>query len=259
MALTLLPACLKAANNPYNQQVPSLFAGTSGFAYPTWKPDFYPAKLPAKKFLEYYSTRLNCVEINYTFRALPALSTLTNWVEATPETFLFCPKAHMRLTHILKLKDAGTFTEVFLKAIDPLRCTRRLGPVLFQLPPTLKCDSKLLAGYLAILPPEMRFAFEFRHASWLNDEVYDLLRKHNVALCLAESEDLKVPEIVTADFVYFRLRNPEYSPEDRNLIAENARRLLDGGRDLFLFFKHEDTPQGAVYAEEVLSQCQSPR
>jgi uncharacterized protein YecE (DUF72 family) len=229
-----------------------IFTGTSGFAYASWKPDFYPAKLPAKKFLEYYSSRLNCVEVNYTFRTLPAASTLTNWVAATPAHFVFCPKAHMRLTHILKLKDAGPFTEVFLKAIEPLRTSRRLGPVLFQLPPSLRCDTKLLDEYLRLLPDDIRFAFEFRHASWLTEEVYELLRQRNAALCLAESDDLTVPEVITADFIYFRLRKPEYAPEDRVRIAENARRLAAGGRDLYLFFKHEDTPHGALYAEEVL-------
>ncbi len=144
-----------------------LFAGTSGFAYPAWKPRFYPDKLPAKKFLQYYSGRLNAVEINYTYRRLPAASTLTGWVEATPAGFLFAPKAHMRITHILKLKDAGDFTALFLKAIDPLRSARRLGPILFQLPPTLHCDLPLLSDFLARLPDDLRYTFEFRHASWL--------------------------------------------------------------------------------------------
>lgn len=232
--------------------MPRIFAGTSGFAYPSWKPDFYPAKLPATKFLEYYGSRLNCVEINYTFRTLPAASTLTKWVAATPEHFVFCPKAHMRLTHMMKLKEAGPFTEVFLKAIEPLRTSRRLGPVLFQLPPSFRCDVKVLAEYLPLLPRDVRFAFEFRHASWLADEVYALLRDHNAALCVAESETLEVPEVVTADFIYFRLRKPDYSPEDRVRIADNARRLSAAGRDLYIFFKHEDTPHGALYAEEVL-------
>lgn len=232
--------------------MPRIFAGTSGFAYASWKPDFYPAKLPAKKFLEYYSGRLNCVEVNYTFRTLPAVSTLTNWVAATPQHFVFCPKAHMRLTHILKLKDAGQFTEVFLKAIDPLRTSRRLGPVLFQLPPSFRCDAKLLGDYLELLPKDMRFAFEFRHVSWLTEEIYALLRARNIALCVAESDDLTVPEVVTADFIYFRLRKPDYTPEDRARITENSRKLAASGRDLYLFFKHEDTPQGALYAEEVL-------
>jgi uncharacterized protein YecE (DUF72 family) len=217
-----------------------LFAGTSGFAYPSWKPTFYPAKLPAAKFLEYYSSRVNCVEINYTFRMLPKLATLTNWVNATPAGFVFCPKAHMRLTHILRLKDAAAFTELFLKAIDPLR-------------PNLKCDTALLAAYLELLPKTQRFAFEFRHASWLNDEVYTLLRQQNIALCLAESDHFEVPEVLTADFVYYRLRKPEYAPEDRASIAENANKLLATGRDIYLFFKHEETPDGALYAEELIN------
>ena len=229
-----------------------LFAGTSGFAYPAWKPDFYPAKMPAKKFLEYYSSRLNCVEINYTYRALPAASTLANWVAMTPGEFVFCPKAHMRLTHILKLKDAGEFTEVFLKAVDPLRAARRIGPILYQLPPSLKCDAALLRDYLALLPRDLRFAFEFRHASWLTEEIYALLREKNVSLCLAESEEFQIPEVITADFVYFRLRKPDYTVEDRGRIAANARKLLESGRDLYLFFKHEDTPAGAIYAEELI-------
>jgi uncharacterized protein YecE (DUF72 family) len=234
-----------------------LFGGTSGFAYPTWKPEFYPAKLAAKGFLNYYSRRLNCVEINYTFRMLPKLSTLTNWVDATPETFVFCPKAHMRLTHILKLRDAGAFTELFLKSIDPLRVKGRLGPILFQLAPTFKCDVALLAEYLKLLPECYKFAFEFRHASWLNEQTYSALRERNVALCLAESDRFEVPEVITADFVYFRLRKESYSPEERGAIAENARKLLDGGRDLYLFFKHEETPAGAFYAEELLATCGS--
>jgi uncharacterized protein YecE (DUF72 family) len=230
-----------------------LFAGTSGFAYPGWKPGFYPEKLPAKKFLQHYSGRLNAVEINYTFRRLAALSTLTAWVEATPPGFLFAPKANMRITHIQKLKDAAASTALFLKTIDPLRSARRLGPILFQLPPTLRCDLPLLAEFLSQLPNDLRYTFEFRHASWLADTTYSLLADHKVALCAAESEKLETPEVVTADFIYYRLRKPEYSPEDRRQIAGAAAKMLAGGKDVFLFFKHEDTPEGALYAEEILS------
>ncbi len=235
--------------------MPTLAAGTSGFAYPSWKPAFYPADLPQKRFLEHYSKRLNAVEINYTFRRLPSASTLANWVECTPPGFLFALKAHMRITHILKLKNAAEFTEAFLRAIDPLRSVRRLGPVLFQLPPQFRCDTGVLAAYLGLLPADIRYAFEFRHASWLNEEVYGLLRKHNAALCLAESEKFEVPEVITADFVYFRLRKPQYSAEDREAIWQNSRELLAQGKDLFVFFKHEDTPEGALYAEELLARA----
>lgn len=231
-----------------------LFSGTSGFAYPSWKPHFYPPDLPAKKFLEHYASRLNAVEVNYTFRRLPSATTLQNWVECTPPEFVFALKAHMRLTHILKLKNAAEFTELFLRSIDPLRAARRIGPILFQLAPKFVCDVAVLEDYLNLLPKDFRYAFEFRHDSWLQDGVYEALRKHNVCLCLAESDEFEVPEVLTADFVYYRLRKPEYTPEDLGAIAARAKQLLDSGRDLFLFFKHEENPQGALYAEDLLAR-----
>jgi uncharacterized protein YecE (DUF72 family) len=233
----------------------TLFAGTSGFAYPAWKPAFYPAKLPAKEFLAFYSGRLNCVEINYTFRRLPAASTLEAWVGATRPGFVFAVKAHMRITHMLRLKNAEQATDVFLKAIDPLRTARRLGPVLFQLPPNMKCDVAALRDYLALLPTGMRYAFEFRHESWLTEAVYGELRQRNVALCLAESEKLETPEVVTADFVYYRLRKPDYSGADVDAIAARAKELLAAGRDLYLMFKHEETPEGALNAELLVKKA----
>jgi len=235
----------------------TLYAGTSGFAYPAWKPVFYPAKLKADQFLNHYAERLNCVEINYTFRRLPAATTLAKWVAATPASFVFAVKANMRITHILRLKGAEQATETFFKAIDPLRTSRRLGPVLFQLPPALKCDVGLLKAYLDLLPAGMRHAFEFRHASWLTEEVYEELRRRNISLCVAESERLEVPEVITADFVYYRLRKPDYTPEDIDAIAARAGDLLVTGRDLYLMFKHEETPEGALNAELVLRKtCQ---
>jgi len=232
--------------------MPHLYAGTSGFAYPQWKPSFYPEKLPAAKFLEHYATRLNSVEINYTFRRLPNAKTLESWAAATPAGFVFALKAHMRLTHILRLRNAAEFTAVFLKAIDPLRSARRLGPVLFQLPPAMKADAALLADYLALLPADLRFTFEFRHASWFTEEIYELLRKHNASLCAAESEKLETPSVITADFVYSRLRKDSYSPEERRAIRDKSGDLLEAGKDLYLYFKHEETADGALYAEEML-------
>jgi uncharacterized protein YecE (DUF72 family) len=230
----------------------TLYAGTSGFAYPAWKPGFYPAKTPANQFLKHYAARLNCVEINYTFRRLPSASTLQNWVEQTPAGFVFAVKANMRITHIQRLRNASDATELFLKMIDPLRSSRRLGPILFQLPPAVKCDVALLRDYLALLPKDLRYAFEFRHASWLTDAVYDALRERNVSLCVAESERLEVPEVITADFVYYRLRKPEYTPEDVASFAARSRELLATGRDLYLMFKHEESPEGALNAEMLL-------
>ena len=235
----------------------TLYAGTSGFAYPAWKPAFYPAKMPANQFLHHYATRLNCVEINYTFRRLPSASTLTNWVEATQPGFVFAVKANQRITHIMRLKNAESATELFLKMIDPLRTARRLGPILFQLPPNLKCDVPLLAAYLALLPTDLRYAFEFRHPSWLAGPVYDELRQRNISLCVAESERLEVPEVITADFVYYRLRMANYTDEDLASFRSRAGELLATGRDLYLMFKHEETPEGALNAEKLLGQNRS--
>jgi uncharacterized protein YecE (DUF72 family) len=232
----------------------TLYAGTSGFAYTAWKPGFYPAKTPANQFLKYYAQRLNCVEINYTFRRLPSASTLEHWVAQTAPGFVFAVKANMRITHILRLKNAGDATELFLKMIDPLRSARRLGPILFQLPPAMKYDIALLRSYLELLPGDLRYAFEFRHASWLVEEVYDALGQRNVSLCVAESEKLEVPPVITADFVYYRLRKPDYSADDVEGIVTRSKEVLVTGRDLYLMFKHEESPEGALHAETVLKE-----
>jgi uncharacterized protein YecE (DUF72 family) len=157
----------------------------------------------------------------------------------------------MRITHLLRLKESE-FTDLFFRAIDPLRVTRRLGPVLFQLPPNFKADVALLAAFLAKLPQDIRCAFEFRNKTWLVDEVYRLLENRGIALCLAESEKFEVPEVITASFVYVRLRKEDYSTAERAEIAERTRAMLSGGRDVYVFFKHEETPAGAVYAAELL-------
>ena len=235
---------------------PTLYAGTSGFAYPTWKPGFYPADVPAKRFLQHYASRLNSTEINYTYHRLPSPKSLEEWLVSTPAEFVFSLKAHQKLTHILRLKNCESFVEVFLKAIDALRIAGRLGPVLFQLPPNLKCDPELLSNFVALLPSDMRFAFEFRNASWLDTPTYDLLGSKGICLCLAESDKLVIPEVITAPFVYFRLRKSDYTPEERVEIADRVGTLQAGGRDVFLYFKHEDSPEGALYAEELLQTMQ---
>ena len=233
-----------------------IYAGTSGFAYPSWKPRFYPAELPSKRFLEYYTRRLNSVEINYTFRRLPAETTLENWINATPQGFLFCPKAHQRITHLARLKGASDFVEIFFRSVEPLRATRRLGPILFQLPPYFRRDDAVLVDFLASLPKDLRYSFEFRHESWLTDEVYKILADHNASLCWAESEKLEIPEVSTARFAYFRLRKPEYPPEERKALAHAVEKLVKQRKDAFVFFKHEETPEGAFYAEELLKASQ---
>ncbi|MGB0034807.1 MAG: DUF72 domain-containing protein, partial [Candidatus Acidiferrales bacterium] len=154
-----------------------IYAGTSGWAYSSWKPKFYPAKLRPAEFLNYYASRLNSVEVNYTFRNFPTKRLLREWLAATPENFIFAIKAHYAITHVKRLRGAFRTASKFLNSLRPLRDAGRLGPVLFQLPPFLKCDVPLLENFLAGLPDGIRFAFEFRHASWFNEEVYSALRK----------------------------------------------------------------------------------
>ena len=149
-------------------------------------------------------------------------------------------------------------TEIFFRAIDPLPAPQLRPGYSTDFPPNLKCDLALLTDYLALLPSDLRFAFEFRHESWLTDPVYDLLSQRGVCLCLAESEKLEVPKVFTADFAYFRLRKGDYSPDDRKRIAAQVKELERAGRDVYVFFKHEDDPSGALYAQELLT-CESPR
>jgi len=239
--------------------MPQLYAGTSGWAYPSWKPGFYPPKTPPKKFLGYYATRLNSVELNYTYRHLASEKLLDGWLAATPSHFRFAVKAHQMITHIKRLREVEDFTRRFLSSIEPMAAAGKLGTVLFQLPPFLKCDVALLRDFLAALPRTLRATFEFRHESWFTEEVYGLLRGANAALCIAESEKLAVPDVETADFAYYRLRKPEYSPEERRVIAARAEELLGKGKDVFVYFKHEDTPDGAMYAEEICKAVPSAK
>ena len=229
-----------------------IYAGTSGWAYPSWKPDFYPAKLPSAKFLAHYAERLNTVEVNYTFRRFPTEKLLRGWLAVTPPGFQFAVKAHQKITHISRLKNVADFTSDFLGALEPLATEGKLGPVLFQLPPYLKADVALLQDFIASVPHNVRSAFEFRHASWFSDEIYGALREANVALCNAESEKLETPAVQTADFAYLRLRKQEYSPAEQQVIANTVSGLAKHG-DAYVYFKHEETPDGALNAVKLIS------
>jgi uncharacterized protein YecE (DUF72 family) len=237
--------------------MPPLYAGTSGFAYDSWKPDFYPQNVPSTKFLSYYATRLNAVEANYTYRRLASASTFQKWIAATPDGFLFLPKAHMRITHILKLLNAEEFMRVFLESLQPLRDAGRLGPILLQLAPTFKADPDRLASFARMLPKTERFAFEFRHVSWFAEPIYEILRQYNVGLCLAENEKLETPEVVTADFVYLRLRKPDYPESELAAIAERLRSYRASGLTAYAICKHEETASGAINAEKLLKLGQA--
>ncbi len=238
-----------------------LYLGTSGWAYPTWKPAFYPEKLAQKKFLNFYATKLNTVEVNFTFRQLVKETTIQNWLADTPDHFRFTIKAHQVLTHIKRLKSSEEFLKRFLATLEPLERAKRLGPILFQLPPNFKADQSVLAEFLATIPRGVRAAFEFRNASWFEGEKFEgeklgeeksgegktgeskvgdltkedenriedaptwqTLRARNAALCVAESEDRDTPDVLTADFAYYRYRKPSYSAEERQKIASKMTR-----------------------------------
>jgi uncharacterized protein YecE (DUF72 family) len=238
--------------------MPQLFVGTSGWAYPSWKPDFYPAKLAQKKFLGHYATQLNTVEVNFTFRQLVKETTIHNWIQDTPAHFRFGVKAHQVITHIKRLKGTEDFLPRFLSTIEPLANAGKLGPVLFQLPPNLKSDTGLLKDFLALVPRGLPSAFEFRHDSWLTDSTWEALRSRGVALCVAETEERTTPDVVTASFAYYRFRKPTYTDEERRAMVGKIAEHMAGGRDVFAYFKHEETPQGALYAVDLLREARSP-
>jgi uncharacterized protein YecE (DUF72 family) len=234
--------------------MPQLFAGTSGWAYPSWKPEFYPAKLPQKQFLSHYATQLNTVEVNFTFRQLVKESTVLNWIQETPAGFRLGVKAHQVITHIKRLKGAEDFVPRFLATIAPLASAGKLGPVLFQLPPNLKADTTLLKDFLALLPKTLPAAFEFRHESWFDEPTWETLRTGGAVLCVAETEERNTPDVVTGAFAYYRFRKPAYTPEERQAMVARIGEHLAEGRDVFAYFKHEETPQGALYAMDVLRE-----
>jgi uncharacterized protein YecE (DUF72 family) len=233
---------------------PNLFAGTSGWAYATWKPGFYPASVSAKNFLSFYASRLNSVEVNYTFRALPTAAMLGNWLGAVPANFRFSFKAPQRITHIRRLRDCAADVEQFLAAIAPVASAGKLGLLLFQLPPNFKADPARLAAFLESLPAGTPpLAFEFRHESWFADETYAVLRKRNAALCIAESDELRTPEVHTAaGHTCLRLRcSGGYG---RPELQKFAQRFMALARDrtVYVYLKHEEEPTGAWNADELL-------
>ncbi len=232
-----------------------LFVGTSGWAYASWKPDFYPAKLAQKKFLGHYATRLNTVEVNFTFRQLVKETTIQNWIRETPAHFRLGVKAHQVITHIKRLKGTEDFVPRFLATIEPLAAAGKLGPVLFQLPPNLKADTALLTDFLGLLPRTLPAAFEFRNESWFCDATWDVLKSRGVSLCVAETEERTTPDVVTGPFVYYRFRKPSYSGEERSSMVARIREHLAAERDVFAYFKHEETPEGALYAVDLLGEA----
>jgi uncharacterized protein YecE (DUF72 family) len=227
----------------------NLYVGTSGYSYKEWRGTFYPEDLPEKQMLHYYGERFRSVEINNTFYRMPKASVLEAWAKEVPADFKFVLKSPQRITHMQRLKDADGSVAYFIEVSGALK--ERLGPLLFQVPPYLKKDAVRLSDFLKLLPPHRRAAFEFRHQSWFDDEVFELLRLHQAVLCIAEAEnDLEIPFVSTADWGYLRLRRPDYG--DPELSAWVNRVRQQQWREAFIFFKHEDEGKGPQMAKRFL-------
>jgi uncharacterized protein YecE (DUF72 family) len=223
-----------------------LLAGTSGFAYKEWKGPFYPADLRDDAMLGYYAGRLPTVEINNTFYRMPRESVVAAWADQTPDGFRFVLKASRKITHFGRLKNVASELEYFLRVSSALGPKR--GPSLFQLPPNMKKDAARLSEFVALLPRAWPAAFEFRHASWFDDETYEILRARNAALCLADTgaEEDATPLVATADWGYVRLRAETYGDADLARWVATLRGQPWG--DAYVFFKHEDAGAGAKLA-----------
>ena len=225
-----------------------LYAGASGYSFKEWKGPFYPEKMKPEEMLPFYAARLPTVEINNTFYRMPQATMLDHWAQVTPAGFRFAIKASRRITHISRLKDSAADSVAYLyKNLAALGSKR--GPVLFQLPPLFKKDLPRLAGFLAMLPEGHRAAFEFRNASWFDDDVYAALRGAGAALCLSEREDNAPPPLVeTAPWGYVRLRLEHYSDDDLRRWA--ARLAGTSWREVFVYFMHE--PTAPAYARALM-------
>ena len=219
-----------------------IWVGTSGYNYPEWKGSFYPDTLPASKMLPYYAERFPTVEINYTFYRAPTEKILQGWDKATPDRFKLTLKAPRRITHDARLRDCAESVRRFLETASILG--PKLGVLLFQLPPYLKKDVALLDTFLDAFSPGVCAAFEFRHVSWLDEEIYSRLRARNLALCVADSEKLSVPVEITADYGYFRVRDQGYTPGDIQRWAEVIQERTGQCRDVYVYFKHEESGKG---------------
>jgi uncharacterized protein YecE (DUF72 family) len=232
----------------------TLHVGTSGYSYKEWKGSFYPEKIPAKDMLRYYAERLSTVEINATFYRMPQVTVLENWKEQVPGGFRFSLKASQRITHFKRLKETDEETKYFMETASVLG--DQLGVVLFQLPPNMKKDLPRLETFLALLPLATPAAFEFRHPTWFDDDVLELLRSQNRPLVVSDTDDLPTTHIdKTADWGYLRLRRVQYSEE--NLVEWLERIRSQEWKETFLFFKHEDAGTGPKLAAQFLNLANS--
>jgi uncharacterized protein YecE (DUF72 family) len=221
--------------------------GTSGYSYKPWKGSFYPEDLPDAEMLRFYAGRFSTVEINNTFYRMPTRSLLERWAEETPEGFRFVLKAPQRITHRERLRASDSLGYFFETASA---MGRKLGPVLFQLPPNFKKDGERLRGFLAALPAGRPAAFEFRHESWLDEETFAALREAGAALCAADTDETEATLLATTDWGYLRLRRWDYTDVDLRAWAEKIRG--QPWKEAFVFFKHEEEGKGPKLAEALM-------
>ena len=222
-----------------------VLVGTSGYSYKEWKGPFYPEKLPADEMLRFYAGRLRTVEINNTFYRMPDETVLSRWSEQVPDDFAFSVKAPRRISHDKRLRETDSDVAEFLRRTAVLGT--KLGPVLFQLPPFIKKDLPRIADFLDLLPVALRAAFEFRHASWQDDAVYETLRAHGAMLCMADTDEGDTPLVSTSDSGYLRLRREQY--DDRDLRAWVEQIAAQPWNRAYVYFKHEDAGLGAKFAQ----------
>jgi len=228
------------------------WVGTSGFQYPEWRGTFYPEKFPPAKMLPFYAERFSTTEINYTFYRIPNNKTIGGWDSSTPERFRFGLKAPQKVTHIARLRNCEELLDIFQRVVSGLGS--KLGPVLFQLPPNFKRDGALLNEFLHSVPGGIRVAFEFRHSSWFDDEIFAHLQNHNAALCIAESSDLATPSIATTDFGYLRLRREDYEKADIVRWAKFMEAQKERWNHAFVYFKHEESGIGPQLAAQLMKE-----
>lgn len=230
----------------------TIWVGTSGYNYAEWKGSFYPQKLPSAKMLPYYAERFSTVEINYTFYRMPNEKILAGWSRETPARFKLTLKAPKRITHDARLRDCADALQRFLEVARTLDA--KLGALLFQLPPYFRKDLPVLDAFLQMLPADLCAAFEFRHASWLDEEVFARLQAKNLALCVADGEKVSTPVRMTADYAYFRLRDEGYTRPDIARWAGIIRDQTAGCREVYVYFKHEEAGKGPEFARLLLSE-----
>ena len=233
----------------------STWVGTSGYAYPEWRGSFYPEKMQTAKMLPYYAERLPTVEINNTFYRMPNAKLLEGWSAQTPERFKLTLKAPQRITHQKRLRDCADDVKYFLEVAATLG--PKLGAILFQLPPYLRMNLQVLDGFLEMLPAGLCAAFEFRHKSWMESDVFTRLQAKGLALCVADSENFSTPVEITAGYAYFRLRDEGYQPQDIERWAQVIRERTAGCSEVFVYFKHEEAGIGTEFARQLITHLSS--